>query len=53
MQKPYVITVPQPARIVAAGISGKTGWIQVEVNGHLFGGSVSKSLVKQLAKAAR
>ncbi len=43
--------LPPSARIVQTGISGKTGWIQVEVNGCLFGGTVSKSLVKQLAKA--
>lgn len=37
-------------RITAAGISGKTAWIQVEYNGVVFSGTVCKALVKQLRK---
>lgn len=37
-------------RISAAGVTGKTAWVQVDYNGVIFGASVSKSLVKQLKR---
>lgn len=38
-------------RVTAVGFSGKkTAWIQIECANGIFGGRVSKALVKQLMK---
>lgn len=40
-------------RISAAGISGKTAWIEVDYNGTIFSAAVSKSLVNQIRKETK
>jgi len=46
----YMNGMDSRAHITSCGINGKSGWVQVEHKGVIFGGRVSKTCVKQLLK---